>query len=344
MKKESKPTDRKGQISDGADGFGDIQEDIFLGSSKAPKDDGDTSGIIILVAFGVLTAFLMGEASIIFIGIIGGVYALGWLVGVLLDAWLKKESRKNKALQSRPSPPTNAAQQRRAPQAPLSPKHVAPRPSGRSGENASTPAVLRRRHESPQAAAVAVYKAEMARVQKEREVLKPAPQVTAEEKTRPFGLSVKGTPAPLALSAQSESAPLQNRASASPEERGKIERAAVRTVTRFLEAKGFAVKSVESKNCGWDLEARTGDSRMLVEVKGNKGADIYAELTPNEYAKTSVPGFYLAVVRNALRSPACAIYRKHGDEWQFRGGDDKGAPKRLVTAERVSAVVTPGRE
>ena len=277
--------------------------------------------------------------------LIGGLFVVGWVVYVLFEPWFNSgESGKSKSQRSRPSSPTKAAQQRRAPQAPLSPKHVAPRPSEGSGENASTPAVLRRRQEAPKAAAVAVYKAEMARVQKERGTLKSAPQIAAEEKARPSGLSVKGTSAPLALSAQSESASLQNRANASPEERRKIERAAVRTVTRFLEAKGFAVKSVESKNCGWDLEARTGDSRMLVEVKGNKGADIYAELTPNEYAKASAPGFYLAVVRNALRSPACAIYRKHGDEWQLRGGDDKGAPKRLVTAERVSAVVTPGRE
>ena len=131
----------------------------------------------------------------------------------------------------------------------------------------------------------------------------------------------------------------------SPEERARVELAAVETVTAFYEARGFTVKSVEAENKGWDLEIRKGRKILhRVEVKGNKGGNILVELTPNEYEKSGDARFRLAVVRNALQSaPVCAIYGRDGEGWLRAdgedGGNDESAPGRLSTTEKISALV-----
>lgn len=78
-----------------------------------------------------------------------------------------------------------------------------------------------------------------------------------------------------------------------PEERLRIEKAAVAHVTRYYQ-RAFnepdCVKSVERERCGWDLEVRqrSGET-LLVEVKGTSQAVVAAELTPNEYAQLLSP-------------------------------------------------------
>lgn len=64
-----------------------------------------------------------------------------------------------------------------------------------------------------------------------------------------------------------------------------VEKAAVSAVWTSFEAKKYLLRSVEDENLGWDLVAIKGEQSLLLEVKGRSGADIYFELTPNEYAK-----------------------------------------------------------
>lgn len=60
-----------------------------------------------------------------------------------------------------------------------------------------------------------------------------------------------------------------------------VERAAVRTVWNHFETLGYAVKSVERNNYGWDLEAALGATTLRLEVKGTSGDQVSCELTPN---------------------------------------------------------------
>ena len=129
-------------------------------------------------------------------------------------------------------------------------------------------------------------------------------------------------------------------AAGNAEERKQIERAAVDAVGEFLEGRGYEVVSVETQNLGWDLEAAKGNASLLrVEVKGTKASEIHVELTPNEYGKSGDPRYRLAVVRNALKKPLCAIYKRDKQIWKRICGNDAGASSRLRNEERVAAVV-----
>ena len=124
--------------------------------------------------------------------------------------------------------------------------------------------------------------------------------------------------------------------------RGEVEDAAVIAVEAYYRKHGYEVKSVETKNLGWDLEFRKGGGGGLlrVEVKGKKCAEwseIQVELTRNEREQSENPdyrdSYRLAIVRDALGNPKCAIYTRDGDGWKRAGdfaGDDEDAPKRLT--------------
>jgi len=98
----------------------------------------------------------------------------------------------------------------------------------------------------------------------------------------------------------------------------QIEISAVNKTIEYYENHGYEVKSVETDNVGWDLEAIKGSTKLLVEVKGHRGNVIHFGLTPNEYQKLqeNLDNYYLAVVRNALIDPDLAIlkpYKEHGN-------------------------------
>ena len=132
-----------------------------------------------------------------------------------------------------------------------------------------------------------------------------------------------------------------------PDERKKIEVAAVTVVRKYYEAKAFVVDSVETENKGWDLEiSKCNRVRYRVEVKGTKRPNIHVELTPNEYDKSKKSGYRLAVVRNALdRESAlvCAIYARSNQIWKWAEGNDLSAPRHLEMEERPGAVVKQGK-
>ncbi|MGD0106573.1 MAG: DUF3883 domain-containing protein [Rhodopila sp.] len=98
-----------------------------------------------------------------------------------------------------------------------------------------------------------------------------------------------------------------------PDERAKVEKAAVATVKAHFEATGWSVESVEADALGWDLNVTFGSRLLLVEVKGRCGEGP-VELTVNEYGAMTNDDlrmdYRLAIVFYALsQSPRLAIFR-----------------------------------
>ena len=122
--------------------------------------------------------------------------------------------------------------------------------------------------------------------------------------------------------------------------RGEVEDAAVNAVEAYYRKCGYTVESVETRDRGWDLEFRKDGCAMLcVEVKGTstaKWSRVEVELTRKECEQSENPkcqdSYRLAIVRDALENPKCAIYTRDGDGWKRAddfAGDDKGAPDCL---------------
>ena len=65
----------------------------------------------------------------------------------------------------------------------------------------------------------------------------------------------------------------------------RSEKQAIDDIKAFYEKKGYKVESVESKNCGWDLEATIGNIKLLLEVKGLNGKFYSINLSENESNK-----------------------------------------------------------
>lgn len=118
-----------------------------------------------------------------------------------------------------------------------------------------------------------------------------------------------------------------------------VEQAAVVSTTAHYTALGFTVKSVESENRGWDLEATKGKTGLYVEVKGTAGPAIYFELTPNEYGrlKDHAPRYRVCVVCDALEAPRVyELLPTEGDEcWELRSADGS---VYVPLEERIAAV------
>ncbi len=126
--------------------------------------------------------------------------------------------------------------------------------------------------------------------------------------------------------------------------RARIEQAAVATVRSHYEAlkARWVVTSVEKESFGWDLEARSAERLLRIEVKG-RAFEGPVELTPNEYramqAKMTRSSYRLAIVYRALeRSPALRIFAYSARSEQRV--DEDGAALRLD--EKVGAVATVG--
>ncbi len=145
---------------------------------------------------------------------------------------------------------------------------------------------------------------------------------------------VAGTLAPPPVSSK--------RAQGDPETRVLVEAAAIRRTRAHFESLGFLVKSVERDCVGWDLEAERRGLRLLLEVKGCKGPDVVAELTPNEFEKmTSIslrPTYRVCVVTNALGRARLSVFRWREERQVW--ADDDGI--RLNIVERTGARVSAG--
>lgn len=101
---------------------------------------------------------------------------------------------------------------------------------------------------------------------------------------------------------------------ADPEERKRIELAAIQHAIRYYESPAGGsrvVRSVEKDNVGWDLWVTGGDVALKVEVKGLSGNEVCVELTPNEYEQMLSPehrSMYVVYVVTAATAPSAASH------------------------------------
>ena len=122
------------------------------------------------------------------------------------------------------------------------------------------------------------------------------------------------------------------------ERKVEVEKAAIRVCCAYFEDLGYAVKSVERDNVGWDLEASSGKVLLRVEVKGLSGTAFSAELTPNEYKAFSekASDYRLAVVTSALESPLLSICRYSDEESRWVVEGKHGIPLEIQLKESAS--------
>lgn len=99
----------------------------------------------------------------------------------------------------------------------------------------------------------------------------------------------------------------------------KVERAAVRAVTRRLRDEGWEVRSVELAKLGYDLDCRRGSESAHVEVKGVRGMKTQFFITAAEVACwRKDPACRIAVVTSALNKPAIEFFtRAELDKFRF---------------------------
>lgn len=95
------------------------------------------------------------------------------------------------------------------------------------------------------------------------------------------------------------------------ERRKKIEVAAIIAVGSKLESMGYAVRSVEKDNVGYDLVATREGEVLNLEVKGRSGGDVCADLSANEFdclkryerERSPEAHYRIAIVTDALVDP-----------------------------------------
>ena len=120
----------------------------------------------------------------------------------------------------------------------------------------------------------------------------------------------------------------------------RVEESAISVVRKHYESCSYKVASVEKDNCGWDLEASSGTTKLRIEVKGLSGSSPAVQLTPNEYQsfQEQADDYRLAIVTNALSAkPSLSIcrYSKEQGCWVIVG--QQGAELEVKT--RASAIV-----
>ncbi len=100
-----------------------------------------------------------------------------------------------------------------------------------------------------------------------------------------------------------------------PETNRKIERAAVSYVTKWYEARGWKVVSVESEKRGYDLQCSKGTITEQVEVKGVQSSLPSFIITTNEVRQAHDNNqFILCIVTSAL-SDTPKLYRLRGEDF-----------------------------
>jgi hypothetical protein len=100
-----------------------------------------------------------------------------------------------------------------------------------------------------------------------------------------------------------------------PETNKKVERAAVSYVTKWYEAQGWKVVSVESEKRGYDLRCSRDSVEEHVEVKGVQGGLPLCIVTANEIRQArNNSQFVICIVTSAL-SASPKMYRIRGEEF-----------------------------
>lgn len=102
----------------------------------------------------------------------------------------------------------------------------------------------------------------------------------------------------------------------------RVEKNAVEAAIKYYVGLGYSVISVEKDNCGWDLEARISNEKLLVEVKGISNSVVEISLTPNEYKNMKLhrDRYRLFILVNALDEERCEqivfSYDSDSGEWK----------------------------
>lgn len=123
-----------------------------------------------------------------------------------------------------------------------------------------------------------------------------------------------------------------------------VEKIAVEFTKKVYQEKGYEVKSVETLNLGWDLEATKGERTLKIEVKGLSGDQCSVGLTPNEYRvfKSADDNYRLFVVTSCLNNTHNYFTCKKVDG-SMTFGDGKKRYKCVAT-EALSAIIALGAE
>ncbi len=127
--------------------------------------------------------------------------------------------------------------------------------------------------------------------------------------------------------------PGKARGQVDPQQKSRVEKAAIQRATAHFGRKGYVVHSVEAECCGWDLTATRATQELHIEVKGRSGPDAVIELTPNEYFqfKKREPNYRLCVVTSALGKPRLRVL--FWSEEQQRWNDGDGVVGHVETRE-----------
>jgi hypothetical protein len=99
-----------------------------------------------------------------------------------------------------------------------------------------------------------------------------------------------------------------------------VAKAAVRRVTGLLRRRGYTVRSRETENLGYDLDAVKGARTELhVEVKGVTGSEVRFVITAGEVKRArSDPAFRLMVVTEATRPSRARVHEYLGRDLKRR--------------------------
>lgn len=90
----------------------------------------------------------------------------------------------------------------------------------------------------------------------------------------------------------------------------KVEKAAIDFVWKHFESRRHTMTDRQKDNVGYDLEAVSGKTKLLLEVKGTSGSTPYAYITANERAKASGSAeqdWRMCMVTQALTAPTLTI-------------------------------------
>lgn len=127
-----------------------------------------------------------------------------------------------------------------------------------------------------------------------------------------------------------------------PEERRRIELAAVQHAIRYYESPAGGnrvVQSVEKDNAGWDLTVTGGDVTLKVEVKGLSGDDVCVELTPNEYEKMLSPKHRTMYVVYVVTAAGTAAATSH--VFYYNADVSKGQQHVWMTVDGRALKIKP---
>lgn len=90
----------------------------------------------------------------------------------------------------------------------------------------------------------------------------------------------------------------------------KVEKAAIDFVWKHFESRRYIVTDRQADKVGYDLEAVSGRTKLLLEVKGTSGSTPFGYITRNELAKSRgavAADWRMCMVTNALKRPKLTV-------------------------------------